>query len=178
MFIGGLSWQTSAEGLREYFSKFGDVTEVMVMKDPTTRRSRYIQKTTKLKLCVIDPCCYVSWLLLVCVWRGWMMMGGDGQLHHNLCVVVSVTCFFSRERKAADYNMTLLFLFLVFRGFGFVTFADAASVDKVLASAPHELDGKKIDPKVAFPRRAHPKVRQQPHQQIFLFLSLSIDPPV
>ena len=44
------------------------------------------------------------------------------------------------------------------RGFGFVTFADAASVDKVLASAPHELDGKKIDPKVAFPRRAHPKV--------------------
>ena len=42
MFIGGLSWQTSAEGLREYFSKFGDVTEVMVMKDPTTRRSRYV----------------------------------------------------------------------------------------------------------------------------------------
>ena len=31
-------------------------------------------------------------------------------------------------------------------------------MDKVLASAPHELDGKKIDPKVAFPRRAHPKV--------------------
>ena len=44
MFIGGLSWQTSAEGLREYFSKFGDVTEVMVMKDPTTRRSRYKKK--------------------------------------------------------------------------------------------------------------------------------------
>jgi RNA-binding protein Musashi len=66
--------------------------------------------------------------------------------------------------------MTLLFLFsflgtttsttTTYRGFGFVTFADAASVDKVLASAPHELDGKKIDPKVAFPRRAHPKVRK------------------
>lgn len=70
MFIGGLSWQTApgelselfdmllntfsfflsslhlivwypyTEGLREYFSKFGDITEVMVMKDPTTRRSR------------------------------------------------------------------------------------------------------------------------------------------
>ncbi|KAM7312114.1 RNA-binding protein Musashi homolog Rbp6 isoform X14 [Ixodes scapularis] len=40
MFIGGLSWQTAPEGLREYFSKFGDITEVMVMKDPTTRRSR------------------------------------------------------------------------------------------------------------------------------------------
>ncbi|ODN04074.1 RNA-binding protein Musashi Rbp6 [Orchesella cincta] len=82
MFIGGLSWQTSPESLREYFSKFGEITEVMVMKDPTTRRSR---------------------------------------------------------------------------GFGFVTFSDPASVDKVLAQGTHELDGKKIDPKVAFPRRAHPK---------------------
>ncbi|XP_026295060.1 RNA-binding protein Musashi homolog Rbp6 isoform X10 [Apis mellifera] len=84
MFIGGLSWQTSPESLREYFTKYGDITEVMVMKDPTTRRSR---------------------------------------------------------------------------GFGFITFADPASVDKVLAQGNHELDGKKIDPKVAFPRRTHPKVR-------------------
>ncbi|KAJ3626197.1 hypothetical protein MTP99_016714 [Tenebrio molitor] len=43
------------------------------------------------------------------------------------------------------------------RGFGFITFTDPASVDKVLAQGTHELDGKKIDPKVAFPRRAHPK---------------------
>ncbi|XP_077299543.1 RNA-binding protein 6 isoform X5 [Arctopsyche grandis] len=82
MFIGGLSWQTSPESLRDYFNKFGDITEVMVMKDPTTRRSR---------------------------------------------------------------------------GFGFITFGDPSSVDKVLAQGAHELDGKKIDPKVAFPRRAHPK---------------------
>ncbi|XP_032680988.1 RNA-binding protein Musashi homolog Rbp6 isoform X3 [Odontomachus brunneus] len=71
------------ESLREYFTKYGDITEVMVMKDPTTRRSR---------------------------------------------------------------------------GFGFITFADPASVDKVLAQGNHELDGKKIDPKVAFPRRTHPKM--------------------
>jgi len=83
MFIGGLSWQTTPEGLKEYFSKFGEIAEVMVMKDPTTRRSR---------------------------------------------------------------------------GFGFVTFADVTGVDKVLAHGSHDLDGKKIDPKVAFPRRAHPKM--------------------
>ncbi|XP_063620162.1 RNA-binding protein Musashi homolog Rbp6 isoform X2 [Cydia splendana] len=83
MFVGGLSWQTSPESLRDYFSKFGEITEVMVMKDPTTRRSR---------------------------------------------------------------------------GFGFITFGDPGSVDKVLAQGTHELDGKKIDPKVAFPRRAHPKM--------------------
>uniref|UniRef100_A0A8C6YAN5 RNA-binding protein Musashi homolog 2 n=1 Tax=Naja naja TaxID=35670 RepID=A0A8C6YAN5_NAJNA len=83
MFIGGLSWQTSPDNLRDYFSKFGDIRECMVMRDPTTKRSR---------------------------------------------------------------------------GFGFVTFADPASVDKVLAQAHHELDSKTIDPKVAFPRRAQPKM--------------------
>lgn len=62
-----------------------------------------------------------------------------------------------------------------------MTFADAASVDKVLASAPHELDGKKIDPKVAFPRRAHPKVRHVVSQcdlalnAIDLALALTLD---
>lgn len=31
------------------------------------------------------------------------------------------------------------------RGFGFITFTDPASVDKVLAQEQHELDGKKVD---------------------------------
>lgn len=44
-------------------------------------------------------------------------------------------------------------------GFGFITFADPTSVDKVLAQESHELDGKKIDPKVAFPKKQQPKVR-------------------
>jgi len=30
-----------AEGLREHFSKYGELTECMVMKDPVTKRSRY-----------------------------------------------------------------------------------------------------------------------------------------
>lgn len=44
------------------------------------------------------------------------------------------------------------------RGFGFVTFADATSVEKVLANGPHELDGKRVDPKVAFPKRSNARV--------------------
>lgn len=83
MFIGGLSWQTTAEGLRDYFGRFGEVNECMVMRDPATKRAR---------------------------------------------------------------------------GFGFITFVDPSSVDKVLAVDEHELDGKKIDPKVAFPKRAQAKM--------------------
>uniref|UniRef100_UPI0037E7038A RNA-binding protein Musashi homolog 2-like n=1 Tax=Semicossyphus pulcher TaxID=241346 RepID=UPI0037E7038A len=84
MFIGGLSWQTSPDNLRDYFSEFGDIRESMVMRDPATKRSR---------------------------------------------------------------------------GFGFITFADSTSVEKVLAQPHHELDSKMIDPKVAFPRRAQPQMR-------------------
>nr|BAL68142.1 RNA-binding protein Musashi homolog 1 L+35bp [Danio rerio] len=40
MFIGGLSWQTTQEGLKDYFCKFGEVKESMVMRDPVTKRSR------------------------------------------------------------------------------------------------------------------------------------------
>ncbi|XP_071259595.1 RNA-binding protein Musashi homolog 1 isoform X12 [Salvelinus alpinus] len=83
MFIGGLSWQTTQEGLKEYFCKYGEVKECMVMRDPVTKRSR---------------------------------------------------------------------------GFGFVTFVDQAGVDSVSAVTRHELDSKTIDPKVAFPRRAQPKL--------------------
>ncbi|KAF3850998.1 hypothetical protein F7725_012770, partial [Dissostichus mawsoni] len=74
---------TTPEGLKEYFCKYGEVKECMVMRDPVTKRSR---------------------------------------------------------------------------GFGFVTFVDQAGVDKVLAQTRHELDSKTIDPKVAFPRRAQPKL--------------------
>lgn len=89
MFIGGLNWQTTPESLREYFNKFGEIAECMVMRDPVTKRSR---------------------------------------------------------------------------GFGFVTYRDPASVDKVLATGPHELDTKMIDPKVAFPRR--PNAQQQQPKMI------------
>ncbi|XP_021373198.1 RNA-binding protein Musashi homolog 2-like isoform X9 [Mizuhopecten yessoensis] len=83
MFIGGLSWQTTGDSLKEHFGKYGEIKEAMVMKDPTTKRSR---------------------------------------------------------------------------GFGFVTFRESAAVEKVLANGPHELDSKTVDPKVAFPRKAQPKM--------------------
>ncbi len=42
-------------------------------------------------------------------------------------------------------DMMLFLVSLVyFRGFGFVTYSDPASVDKVLANGPHELDQKLV----------------------------------
>lgn len=39
LFVGGLSWQTTPEKLKEYFSQFGAITDVLVMKDPVTQVS-------------------------------------------------------------------------------------------------------------------------------------------
>lgn len=40
IFIGGLSYETTDEKLRSYFSAYGTVTDAVVMKDPISRRSR------------------------------------------------------------------------------------------------------------------------------------------
>lgn len=42
LFVGGLSWQTSADKLKEYFGNFGNVTDVLIMKDPVTQVSWFI----------------------------------------------------------------------------------------------------------------------------------------
>ncbi|XP_038054852.1 RNA-binding protein Musashi homolog 2-like [Patiria miniata] len=83
MFIGGLSWQTETDSLRDYFRKYGDIKECVIMRDPSSKKSR---------------------------------------------------------------------------GFGFVTFGDPKCVEKVLKTDRHEVDSKKIDPKVAFPKRSPPKI--------------------
>jgi len=40
LFVGGLSWDTNDEGLREAFERFGDVVEAKVITDRETGRSR------------------------------------------------------------------------------------------------------------------------------------------
>ena len=40
LFVGGLSWDTEEQSLREAFAKFGDVTEAKIITDRETGRSR------------------------------------------------------------------------------------------------------------------------------------------
>lgn len=50
IFVGGLVANSTDESLREFYSQFGDITDVIVMRDPNTRRSRgfgFVSFTTK-----------------------------------------------------------------------------------------------------------------------------------
>ncbi|CAL1277553.1 unnamed protein product [Larinioides sclopetarius] len=40
LFIGGLNYKTTEDTLKSYFSKYGEIVDCVVMKDPNTRRSR------------------------------------------------------------------------------------------------------------------------------------------
>jgi len=88
MFVGGLSRETTDKDMREYFGKFGEVSDVNLKSDPTTGRSR---------------------------------------------------------------------------GFGFVLFADASSVTKVLEEKAHLLHGRNIDPK-----RAKARGGREPILKVFV----------
>ncbi len=40
LFIGGISWETTEEKLRDHFQAYGEVAEIVVMKDRATGRGR------------------------------------------------------------------------------------------------------------------------------------------
>ncbi|XP_032821485.1 heterogeneous nuclear ribonucleoprotein A2 homolog 1-like isoform X3 [Petromyzon marinus] len=40
LFIGGLSFETTEESLREYYEQWGTIVDCVVMKDPSSKRSR------------------------------------------------------------------------------------------------------------------------------------------
>ena len=40
LFIGGISWDTDEERLRDYFGNYGEVVEAVIMRDRTTGRAR------------------------------------------------------------------------------------------------------------------------------------------
>jgi len=40
LFVGGLSWDTTDQGLREAFARFGEISEAKVITDRETGRSR------------------------------------------------------------------------------------------------------------------------------------------
>lgn len=40
LFIGGLDYRTTDDSLKAYFEQYGEIVDVVVMKDPKTKRSR------------------------------------------------------------------------------------------------------------------------------------------
>ena len=75
-------------------------------------------------------------------------------------------------------NDSLNKIFYRSRGFGFITFKNAESVDAVQANRPHEIDGRSTETKRAMPREVNMspglQIRVCTGKLLFLLLSQNI----
>lgn len=54
LFIGGLDFRTTDESLKKHFEQWGEIVDVVVMKDPNTKRSRGFGFITYSKAHMVD----------------------------------------------------------------------------------------------------------------------------
>lgn len=54
LFIGGLDFRTTDDSLKKHFEQWGEIVDVVVMKDPTTKRSRGFGFITYSKAHMVD----------------------------------------------------------------------------------------------------------------------------
>jgi len=164
LFVGGLSWQTNQDKLKEYFSQFGSVTDVLVMKDPITQRSRGFGFISFSNPDAVDRVLAVSSHIL----DGKkidpkpatpksksknsktkkIFVGGVSQETSS----EEVKAYFNQFGKVDEAVMLMDQQTKRHRGFGFVTFEAEDAVDRVCEIHFHTIKNKKVECKKAQPK--------------------------
>jgi len=67
IFIGGLSWSTTEQTLRNYFERYGELSDVALMIDKKTGKPRYSDKLLNLHYIKLINNLYMYYLLLLCL---------------------------------------------------------------------------------------------------------------
>ncbi|XP_074565537.1 uncharacterized protein LOC141822026 [Curcuma longa] len=181
LFIGGISWDTNEDDLREHFSKFGEVAEVVIMKDRNTGRARgfgfvvftypAVSERVVLEKHAIDG-------RIVDVKKA--VPREDQQILNRSNNSIRGSLSPGRTRKIFvgglpptitengfknyfDQFGTITDAVVMYdhntqrpRGFGFVTYDSEEAVNKVLINSFHDLNGKKVEVKRAVPKELSP----------------------
>ncbi|TBU30920.1 hypothetical protein BD309DRAFT_861928 [Dichomitus squalens] len=153
MFVGGLSWDTTdADGLRKYFSEFGEVEDCTILRDQDGRSRGFAFLTFK------DP---ASVNAVMC--REHILDGKTidpkraipreehlrntryfvGGLSHST-TSDSMRAFFSQYGKVVDCTVMVDRESGRSKGFGFVTFEDASNTDQLVGQPNLILDDKQV----------------------------------
>ncbi|XP_018458019.2 heterogeneous nuclear ribonucleoprotein 1 [Raphanus sativus] len=178
LFIGGISWETTEDRLREYFQSFGEVLEAVIMKDRATGRARGFGF-----LVFADPIVAERVVLIRHVIDGKIVEAKKAVPRDDTHVVLnrsnsslqgspgpatskkifvgglasSVTeaefkKYFAQFGVITDVVVMYDHRTQRPRGFGFISFETEEAVDRVLQRTFHELNGKMVEVKPAVPK--------------------------
>uniref|UniRef100_A0A2K5DVV6 Heterogeneous nuclear ribonucleoprotein A3 n=1 Tax=Aotus nancymaae TaxID=37293 RepID=A0A2K5DVV6_AOTNA len=152
LFIGGLSFETTDDSLREHFEKWGTLTDCVVMRDPQTKRSRGFGSVTYSYVEEVDAA----------------MCAGPHKVDGR---VVEPKRAVSREDSVKPgAHLTVKKIFVGVgkietievmedrqsgkkRGFAFVTFDDHDTVDKIVVQKYHTINGHNCEAKKALSKQ-------------------------
>ncbi|XP_071455014.1 heterogeneous nuclear ribonucleoprotein A1, A2/B1 homolog [Hetaerina americana] len=168
LFIGGLDYKTTEETLKRHFEKWGKIVDVVVMKDPITKRSRGFGFITYSRAFMVDDCQaarphkvdgrevepkravpredmgYPEASLTV---RKLFVGGLSDDLEES-----DLRKYFSDFGKVTSIHVMVAKETGKKRGFAFVEFADHDAVDKVVLSKNHVIGGRRVNVRKALSR--------------------------
>ncbi|KAL8260357.1 hypothetical protein R6Q59_028310 [Mikania micrantha] len=183
LFIGGISWDTNEERLKEYFQTFGEVIEAVIMKDRTTGRARGFGfvvfsdpavaeavvkqkhmidgRTVEAKKAVPRD----DQQILLNKSNNSSIQGSPGPIRTKKIFVGGLASSVT-ENDFKNYFVqfgTITDVVVMHdhntqrpRGFGFITYDSEESVEKALLKTFHELNGKMVEVKLAVPKESSP----------------------
>ncbi|KAE8654890.1 BTB/POZ domain-containing protein [Hibiscus syriacus] len=141
LFIGGISWDTDEERLKEYFSSFGEVVEAVIMKDRTQDvlvAKKEVPRDDQNIMSRSTSSIHCS--------------PGPGRTRKIFVGGLASTVTESDFKKYFDQFGNITDVVVMYdhntkrpRGFGFITYDSEEAVDKVLLKNFHELNGKMVE---------------------------------
>ncbi|KAL8103277.1 heterogeneous nuclear ribonucleoprotein 1-like isoform X2 [Apium graveolens] len=187
LFIGGISWDTNEDRLKEYFQTFGEVVEAVIMKDRTTGRARGFGFVVFADPAVAERVVKEKHMIDGRTVEAKKAVPRDDQQTPNrICGSVQGSPGPTRTKKIfvgglastvteSDFKNyfdqfgTITDVVVMYdhntqrpRGFGFITFDSEEAVDRVLLRTFHELNGKMVEVKRAVPKELSPgSIRSQ-----------------
>lgn len=182
LFIGGISWDTNEERLKEYFESFGEVIEAVIMKDRTTGRARGFGFVVFLDPAVAERVVKEKHVIdgrtveakkavprddqqILNSRSTGSIQGSPGPIRTKKIFVGGLASSVTESDFKTYFDQFGIITDVVVmydhntqrpRGFGFITYESEESVDKALLRTFHELNGKMVEVKRAVPKESSP----------------------